>query len=282
MLGFFRKKENASGLQLANLIGLQDSVMKIASKEVTFCTENDRIIDALATMLGGIRRLPVVNDAGEITGIVSSSDVLDFIGGGEKSKLFTNTGLSAVVKKIMSPNVQCLSSTDSIPVALEIFRMNGKPMHPVAENRKLSAVLSESDITHLVSKRCGVPVSAIMTRKPVYAQEDHSVFDVAKMLCRGPYRRLPVVNNGVVTGIVTPHDILAHLNRNGVLNMLSFEHGPVKAVMNKRIAVISPENDVSDAVALMKIRKASGLPVVDEDADLVGMVTKRDIINAMV
>ena len=32
----------------------------------------------------------------------------------------------------------------------------------------------------------------------------------------------------------------------------------------------------------MKIRKASGLPVVDEDADLVGMVTKRDIINAMV
>jgi CBS domain-containing protein len=89
------------------------------------------------------------------------------------------------------------------------------------------------------------------------------------------------VNNGAVTGIITPYDILSHLNRNEALNMLAFESGPIKGIMNKDVAYVSPGADVYDAVRVMKVKKVSGLPVVDEDAELVGMVSKRDIIEAM-
>jgi len=283
MFEFLRKKQQAGGcgLFVSNFMDPQESVLKIASKEVIFCGEEDRVIDALAYMLGGIRRIPVVGESMEIKGIVSSTDVLDFIGGGDKHKLFTNTGLSATIKKIMSQDVQCVLESDSLPVALEIFKASGKPIHPVASQRKLSAVVSESDLVNIISKPTGVRVSSIMSGKPITAQESQSVYDVARMMCRGPYRRLPVAKNGIVTGIVTPHDILAHLNRKEALNMLNFEHTPVKEIMNKDVAFASPGMDVHEVVREMKAKKVSGMPVMDEDMNLVGMITKKDIIRAM-
>lgn len=283
MLGFLRRKpkEMGCGLLLRNFSGPEDSVMRIASREVVFCRESDRIIDALACMLGGVRRVPVVGDNGEIKGIVSATDVLNFMGGGEKNRLFTNTGLSATIRKIMETGVDCLSDTDSIPVALEFFKTKGKPMHPVTSRKRLHSVVSETDIVNLVSKPTGVSVSQLMSAKPITVQEDQPIRDVASMLCRGPYRRLPVVNNGVVMGIVTPHDILSHLNRNEALNSLAFEDGPIKAIMNRDVVHVPPDVDVYDAVRIMKARKVSGLPVVDEDADLAGIISKRDIIQVM-
>jgi len=282
MLGFLRKKKEAGcGLFLSSFAEPQDPVLKISSREVVCCREDDRIIDVLASMLAGVRRMPVVAEDGEVKGIISATDVLSFMGGGDKSKFFTNTGLSATVKKIMESGVECLSDSDSITVALEFFKTKGKPVHPVASQKKLHSVVSETDLVSIVSKPTGVQVSGIMSQKPMVIHEDYPIRDVAKMLCRGPYRRLPVVNNGVVMGIVTPYDILSHLNRNGALNTLAFEAGPVKAVMNKDVVSIHPGADVYEAVKAMKVRKVSGLPVVNEDADLVGVVSKRDIIQAM-
>jgi CBS domain-containing protein len=101
------------------------------------------------------------------------------------------------------------------------------------------------------------------------------------MFCRGPYRRLPIISRGVVTGIVTPYDILSHLNRNESLNSLRLELSPIKTIMTRNVASVLPEADICDAVRAMKVRKISGMPVIDEDAELVGMISKRDIIQAM-
>ena len=284
MFGFLKKSRqpgDGKGLLLRNYADPQDTVLKIASKEVVSCNENDRVIDALSCMLAGVRRMPVTGDEGEVKGVVSSTDVLSFIGAGDKSKLFTNTGLSATVKKIMENEVHCLAETDSIPLALEFFKMHGKPIHPVTDQKKLHAVVSESDIVNLISRPTGFRVSQVMSQKPIFAHEDYAIFDVAKMFCRGPYRRLPIVNRGVLTGIVTPYDILSHLNRSESLNSLRMELSPIKAVMARNVASVHPEDDIYEAVKAMKVRKVSGLPVVDEDAELVGMISKRDIIRAM-
>ena len=185
MFSFLRKpKESGCGLFLKNFAEPQDSILRISSKEVVSCNENDRIIDVLASMLSGVRRVPVLGEQGEVMGIVSATDVLSFIGGGEKGKLFTNTGLSATVKKIMESDVHCLAETDSIPVALEFFKTNGKPIHPVISQKKLHSVVSESDIVNLVSKPTGMKVSQVMSAKPIVIQEDYPVRDVVH-ICFG-------------------------------------------------------------------------------------------------
>jgi CBS domain-containing protein len=284
MFGFLKKNQQTGdvcGLLLRNFADPQDSVLKIASKEVVSCSENDRVIDALAYMLAGVRRMPVTGEAGGVKGVVSSTDVLSFIGAGDKGRLFTNTGLSATVRKIMEGDVHCLAGTDSIPLALEFFKMHGKPMHPVTDQKKLHAVVTETDIVNLISRPTGFKVFQVMSARPIVSHEDYSIFDVAKMFCRGPYRRLPIVSRGVVTGIVTPYDILSHLNRNESLNSLKVEFSPIKAIMSRNVASVPPEADIYEAVRIMKVRKMSGMPVIDEDAELVGMISKRDIIQAM-
>ena len=136
-------------------------------------------------------------------------------------------------------------------------------------------------MVNIITRPTGMSVSQVMSGKPFTVTEDQTIFDVAKMLCRGPYRRLPVVNKSVVTGVVTPYDILSYLNRNESLNSLRLQVSPIKSIMNKGVSHVSPEADVHEAVKAMKVKKVSGLPVVNEDMDILGMLTKKDIIRIM-
>lgn len=53
-------------------------------------------------------------------------------------------------------------------------------------------------------------------------------------------------------------------------------------IMTKKVVTISPEKSISDAAELMDSRKVKRLPVVDEKGDLVGIITRGDIIGALV
>ena len=47
------------------------------------------------------------------------------------------------------------------------------------------------------------------------------------------------------------------------------------------IGALSAEATVSDAISIMKNKKVGGLPVI-EDEELVGIITERDILDALV
>ncbi len=44
---------------------------------------------------------------------------------------------------------------------------------------------------------------------------------------------------------------------------------------------ISQNSDLADAAQIMAMNRISGLPVVDSNGDLVGIITKTDVVNAM-
>jgi len=53
-------------------------------------------------------------------------------------------------------------------------------------------------------------------------------------------------------------------------------------VMNRRVIFTRPDTPVLRALSRMIIRKVSQMPVIDENKGLVGMVTKRDIVDSLV
>lgn len=79
---------------------------------------------------------------------------------------------------------------------------------------KLLGIVTEKDFLKLAaldtydSEPTGGPVSAYMSKEVITATPEMAVSDVAEMFLRHHYRKLPVVEEGRVIGMVRRHDVL--------------------------------------------------------------------------
>ena len=80
---------------------------------------------------------------------------------------------------------------------------------------------------------------AVFIKKPFTAKKSDAVFDVSKMMVRGGFRRLPVVEDGVLVGIITPSDILHHLYSKK--KDLRKDRIPIKQIMKKSVITVTPK-----------------------------------------
>ena len=90
-------------------------------------------------------------------------------------------------------------------------------------------------------------------------------------------RRLPVVTEaGQLQGIVTERDLYRAAAR--------FHEAPVEIgeIMTRDVLTITAEAHIQDAARLMMEKRISGLPVIDDLREVVGVVTETDIFKVFV
>jgi CBS domain-containing protein len=101
-------------------------------------------------------------------------------------------------------------------------------------------------------------------------------------------RRLPVVTEeGALCGIITQGDIRGAdvLRAGGVERQAissALQHILVGQVMAGRPLVVTPETGLREAAMLMLENKIGGLPVVDEENSVVGIITESDLFEVLV
>ena len=111
-----------------------------------------------------------------------------------------------------------------------------------------------------------------MTKKPVTVAPDVTLAAARKKM-GGKFRRVPVVENGTMVGILTDRDLRQHT---GMLDKTK-----VNAVMTKKVVTVTSATPIERAARLLLRRKIGGLPVVD-DGKLVGIITTSDLLQALV
>lgn len=106
------------------------------------------------------------------------------------------------------------------------------------------------------------------------------------LMIENKIRRLPVVDEGILVGIVTLENLrritpvsVAGLDIIQINNMLA--KLPVRRLMTENPQTTSPTTSLIDAARLMLKQKISALPVLDGDK-LVGIITESDIFRAFV
>ncbi|MCS6926010.1 MAG: CBS and ACT domain-containing protein [Candidatus Binatia bacterium] len=110
-----------------------------------------------------------------------------------------------------------------------------------------------------------------MTRDPVTVGPQDTLAIAQEKMTAGRFRRVLVVQDGVLVGILTDRDIRRHA---GVE-----ERTKVQAVMTERPLTVSPLTPVEEAARLMLAHQISGLPVL-ENGKLIGIITTSDILKA--
>lgn len=112
------------------------------------------------------------------------------------------------------------------------------------------------------------------TRKLVSARLDDELAVAAQLMRWAGVRHLPIVDDhDVVVGVLAERDLLRH-RADGIA-----ESGTVRQHMSGPAEVITPDEEVAAACALLVARHIGCLPVVDEGGRLVGIVTTSDLLG---
>lgn len=131
-------------------------------------------------------------------------------------------------------------------------------------------------------------VSDWMTNEVATVSPKTSLPDAHELMMKEQVRRLPVVDgNGELVGIVTRGDVrgaqpspatsLTIWELNYLLSKLL-----VEKIMTSNPITISEEATIAEAAQLMLENRISGLPVINKEGKLVGIITESDIFSMIV
>jgi CBS domain-containing protein len=115
----------------------------------------------------------------------------------------------------------------------------------------------------------------IMTANPVSCHVDDSIVTVADTMRKEDIGSLPVVDSQQrrLIGMVTDRDIVMKIVAPGN----DIKSATVKDAMTPNPVSVREDDDVSDAVQVMRQRRVRRLPVVDATGNLTGIVSQADI-----
>lgn len=271
----------------------------IAKKPVVTITQVEPVGKAVKTMTGkGFRRLPVTTATGELKGIITATDIVNYFGGGEFFNIIINRhggniykALEEPVSSIMNKNPIYATVNDNLAYAIELmvkYNVGGLPV-VTPDDMRVYGIITERDIiNYLGGKEVGVKVRDVMTRNVITLPYDVSIGEAAKTMIKMGFRRIPLIDReGYVKGLITARSIVRFFGTNKVFEYVitgKIEEAlsaPAFEAAIQNIVIVSPEEDVGDAATKMS-NAGTGSALVIEDSKLVGIITERDIMMLLV
>jgi acetoin utilization protein AcuB len=125
---------------------------------------------------------------------------------------------SNLITTIMTKNVVCVSSEQSILDVKHIYEKKEFHHHiPVVDNGKLVGMVSLIDFMYNIAGAgiddnnkvySELKVKNIMTKKPYFLTTIATIEDAAKVLAKGQYHAIPILEKDKIMGIVSTADII--------------------------------------------------------------------------
>lgn len=228
-------------------------------------------MDEAARVMGERRvgSLIVMKD-GDPVGIVTERDLLsNVIAVGRRPE-------EVKVESVMSSPLITIGPTATIKEAAQtMIRKKGRLA--VFDEGELVGIITASDLIQSLPETDETVLKAdqIATKRVITADERVTVDDIAKMMGRERIGSVVITSEGRPVGIFTERDLLTtFLAEERPLN------APVGAVASKPLQVVPAGLNVLETAFIMATNKIRRLPLVDENDELVGIVTARDLVEA--
>jgi CBS domain-containing protein len=281
----------------SRIVPQEGEIMALASRDVVSVPQTTTILQAVETMTKcGFRRLPITDPGTkQLRGILTSGDVIDFMGGGDKHRLVQvkhhGNLIAAVnesVREIMTPHLLTLPDSASISDAVGIIVSRKTGGLPIADpDGVLLGIVTERDVMRsLITEKSTLRVEDVMTGSLRVTHPDRPVGEVTREMTRHRFRRLPVVSDDVLFGIITATDIMRYLGSREVFARIStgdiaeVTALPVRTLIAGELFTTEPDKSVNEAAREMLEKNIGALPVI-EDTRLIGLVTEFDLVRAL-
>ena len=275
----------------------ESGVMAACHQEVVTIPPTTTIMGAARTMVGyGYRRLPVANPGTKrIEGICTVLDIINFLGGGDKSQIISRKydgnmilAINAPITEIMEERVITVPADASLERAIALMVEKSVGGLPVVDREdRIVGIITERDIMHLRGEMIdGRTVGDVMSRRVTTAPPGMTIEAAARTMMASGFRRLPVTADNFVCGLITATDIMRYLGSGDAFRKLvtgNFREAvsiPIGTIMKTDIITTGPEEGLGDVARLMSRNRIGCLPVIDRSG-LAGIVTERDIVLSL-
>jgi CBS domain-containing protein len=123
-------------------------------------------------------------------------------------------GQTALAKDIMNTNVITISQNETLGEAIKKLVQNKISGMPVLDDsKKMVGIISEKDILNFAF--CGhlkdTKVSEAMSTKVVSYTPDSLIDSITLAISQKHFRRVPIVKNNIVVGIISRRDIIRYV-----------------------------------------------------------------------
>ncbi|MFZ2456658.1 MAG: CBS domain-containing protein [Candidatus Altiarchaeia archaeon] len=270
----------------------EGNIMSIAEKDIISTHPLNSVKNVAKLMKDrDVRRLPVIDGGtSRLLGMATAMDIMDFMGGGPKYNIIVKdykgnlpAAVNCPIEKIMR-EATFLDKSASVEDAANIMSKKHTSAIPIVESAKdktVIAIVTERDVMPQADY-FGITVEEVMKTDPITSSLGMMISDVSKIMVRNGFRRLPVIQEGKLIGVVTVFDVLKFLGYG------EFQHTDaeeafserVDEIMSKEVITVTEDQDLSDVAKLVKETGIGGFPVVEKGC-LAGIVTISDIIKAV-
>jgi len=206
---------------------------------------------------------------------------------GDAARQLLRDGLPEKARDIMKVGVKTVDCTATVYEAVRILVQRNITGLPVVDDTNLVGVITERDILNLIS-RTGCQLGCVgehMTTPVVTFDETESTAEVLNCLLNNHFRRVPILRDGKLAGIISRADLLcAYRETFGASPLGQPLHGAaggpgVREVMTSGLLTTRPEAPIFEAMSILVAHGISGLPVVDGQMNLVGLVSEKDLLT---
>ena len=127
-------------------------------------------------------------------------------------------------------------------------------------------------------------VDALMSTPVVTVEADDRLTTLRELFQQTGFHHLIVMDAGQVRGIISDRDLLAAISPNigtpaetakdlATLNKLAHQ------IMNRALVTLRPDEDLQSAIRQLNEHRVSGLPVINDKNQPLGILTWRDILR---
>jgi len=176
------------------------------------------------------------------------------------------------VEDVMVRDVAYASLPGSRDEVLEILKNKHVSGVPVVKKDELVGIVTRTDLLKYPEEE---QLAILMRRDPITIKPGESIVDAARTILEHRVRRLPVVENGTLVGLITIADIV------GAIAGLSVSE-QISGIISNQTIVIWDKTPVSIVGMMMEMAEVKAAPVVNVNREVLGVINDKDLINMSV
>ena len=262
---------------------------KLYSSSVITANPKSSIFDVLKKMQSNLIKRIVITEDTKPLGIITERDINKFLEEDKTSRAINEIPIDHVMQKnivlitdeLEDDFYQCASKMDNLKIGSVVI---------VDKNGKLSGIVTRTDLVKAYANVFGEKylVKDFMSTKMITCRKSDSIKFALSLMNQNNVSRLVVTDEkGVAIGLISSNTLLTHsdyftkgstrsrdyllpLNKELVVNDL----------IEENLVTINEDEDLAKAASVMIKKKISGMPVLDSKQNLVGLVSKSDVVKA--
>ena len=262
---------------------------KLYSTPVISVNPDSSIFEVLQKMQSNFVKRLVITDKTKPLGIITERDIDKFLDDDKTARAINEIP----VKHLMQKNIvlitdgleddfyQCASKMKNLKIGSVIL---------VDKNGDLSGIISRTDVVKSYANIFGGKylVKDFMSTKLVTCRKSDSLKFALNLMNQNKVSRLVVTDeNGLAIGLITTNTLLTHSDyftkghtRSRDYLLPLDKDTTVNDLLEGNLVTIREDEDLAKAASLMIKHKISGIPVLDSNQNLIGLVSKTDVVEA--